>query len=212
MTADLDPTPTPLAAEAGSGPGPGPDPRPARPRRRRRRLLWSGVAFVVLLAGYTTWTVNDPVRLTASIEIEASPDEVWKVLTDLPAYPDWNPFLVSSRVTSAGGRLEEGATLRNVMRDRTGDSVFSPEVLAVEPGRELRWLGKIGPGWIGDGEHRFVIEEIGDHRVRLTQSESFTGVAVPFAAGKLRSDTLPQFRAMNEALARRVEAVGHTER
>ncbi|MEU1350701.1 hypothetical protein [Streptomyces sp. NPDC005795] len=45
-------------------------------------------------------------------------------------------------------------------------------------------------------------------RVRLTQSERFTGVAVPFVEGQLRADTLPQFRAMNEALARRVEAVG----
>ncbi|MFD7866262.1 SRPBCC family protein [Streptomyces sp. NPDC059783] len=208
MTADLDPTPAYLAADSG----PGPAPRPARPRRRRRLLLGSGAALLVLLAGYTTWSVNDPVRLTASIEIEASPDEVWKVLTDLPAYPSWNPFVVSSRVTSSGGRLEEGATLRNVLRDRTGDSVFTPEVLAVEPERELRWLGRMGPGWVADGEHSFVIEEIGDHRVRLTQSESFTGVAVPFAKGKLRSDTLPQFRAMNEALARRVEAVGHTDR
>ncbi|MGN5632690.1 hypothetical protein [Streptomyces sp. AC154] len=65
----------------------------------------------------------------------------------------------------------------------------------------------MGPGWIADGEHRFLIEKTGDHRVRLTQSESFTGVAVPFVASRLRSDTLPQFRAMNEALVRRIGQV-----
>ncbi|WP_371629565.1 SRPBCC domain-containing protein [Streptomyces sp. NBC_00341] len=179
-------------------------PVPARRRRRRRTLLVAGAALLALLAGYTGWTNTHPVRLEASIEIEASPDEVWQVLTDLPAYPRWNPFITSTKVTSDGGRLEVGATLRNVMHDRTGDTVFEPELLAVEPGRELRWIGKMGPGWIADGEHRFVIEETGDHRVRLTQSESFTGVAVPFVASQLRSGTLPQFRAMNEALARRV--------
>ncbi|WP_328894615.1 SRPBCC domain-containing protein [Streptomyces sp. NBC_00236] len=193
-----------------SAPTAGPtDPAPVPPRRRRRRvLLGAGAALVALLGGYTVWSNTHPVRLTTSIEMEASPDEVWQVLTDLPAYPQWNPFLISARVTSEGGRLEEGATLRNVMRDRTGDSTFTPEVLTLEPGRELRWLGKMGPGWIADGEHRFVIEEIGGGRVRLTQSESFTGVAVPFYEGRLRNDTLPQFRAMNEALARRVEALG----
>ncbi|MFE9815876.1 SRPBCC family protein [Streptomyces sp. NPDC005773] len=193
-----------------SAPTAGPtDPAPVPARRRRRRvLLGAGAALVALLGGYTVWSNTHPVRLTTSIEMEASPDEVWQVLTDLPAYPQWNPFLISARVTSEGGRLEEGATLRNVMRDRTGDSTFTPEVLTLEPGRELRWLGKMGPGWIADGEHRFVIEEIGGGRVRLTQSESFTGVAVPFYEGKLRNDTLPQFRAMNEALARRVEALG----
>lgn len=193
-----------------SAPTAGPtDPAPVPARRRRRRvLLGAGAALVALLGGYTVWSNTHPVRLTTSIEMEASPDEVWQVLTDLPAYPQWNPFLISARVTSEGGRLEEGATLRNVMRDRTGDSTFTPEVLTLEPGRELRWLGKMGPGWIADGEHRFVIEEIGGGRVRLTQSESFTGVAVPFYEGRLRNDTLPQFRAMNEALARRVEALG----
>lgn len=199
-----------MTAALPSAPTAGPtDPAPVPARRRRRRvLLGAGAALVALLGGYTVWSNTHPVRLTTSIEMEASPDEVWQVLTDLPAYPQWNPFLISARVTSEGGRLEEGATLRNVMRDRTGDSTFTPEVLTLEPGRELRWLGKMGPGWIADGEHRFVIEEIGGGRVRLTQSESFTGVAVPFYEGKLRNDTLPQFRAMNEALARRVEALG----
>lgn len=206
MTAALPSTPS-TPAEAPRDPAQAPAAVPAR-RRRRRVLLGAGAALVALLGGYTVWSNTHPVRLTASIEIEASPDEVWRVLTDLPAYPQWNPFLTSTRVTSEGGRLEEGATLRNVMHDRTGDTVFTPEVLTLEAGRELRWLGKMGPGWIADGEHRFLIEEIGGGRVRLTQSESFTGVAVPFFEGKLRDDTLPQFHAMNEALARQVEAAG----
>lgn len=170
-------------------------------------LLGAGAALVALLAGYTAWTQTHPVRLTASQEIDATPEQVWQVLTDLRAYPEWNPFITSTEVTSSSGRLEAGATLRNVTHDRTGDTVFTPELLTVAPGKELRWLGKMGPGWIADGEHRFVIEKIGDHRVRLTQSERFTGVAVPFVKGQLTSDTLPQFHAMNKALADRAEAL-----
>ncbi|MFD0690232.1 hypothetical protein [Actinomadura fibrosa] len=37
---------------------------------------------------------------------------------------------------------------------------FTPRVLTDVPGKELRWLGKLGPGWIADGEHRFTIEQI----------------------------------------------------
>jgi hypothetical protein len=54
-----------------------------------------------------------------------------------------------------------------------------------------------------DGEHAFLIEPIGPGRVRLTQTERFTGVLVPFFRGQLHDNTLPQFHAMNEALARR---------
>ncbi|WP_425827422.1 SRPBCC family protein [Streptomyces fractus] len=186
---------------------PRPRPVPGRPRRRRRRILASLAVLVALLAGYTTWSNLHPVRLTASVEIEATPEQVWQVLTDLPAYARWNPFMTSAEVTSPGGRIDKGARLSIVMHASSGDSTFTPEVLDFVPGKELRWLGKMGPGWIADGEHRFTIEELGPHRVRLTQNERFTGVAVPFAQGMLKSTTLPQFRAMNEALAQRAAAV-----
>jgi hypothetical protein len=40
--------------------------------------------------------------------------------------------------------------------------------------------------------------------VLFTQRENFTGVAIPFYAGRLHADTLPQFRAMNTAIAARI--------
>jgi hypothetical protein len=88
------------------------------------------------------------------------------------------------------------------MHDATGNTTFTPTVLIVEPGRELRWIGRIGPGGIFDGEHTFTIQQLGPDLVRFTAREDFTGVAVPFYQGHLHADTLPQFRAMNAALAR----------
>jgi hypothetical protein len=173
----------------------------ARTRRpRRRRLIALGV-LAARLAGYAAWTNLRPFTLRASIEIDATPQQVWAVLSDLPAYSQWNPFIVSS-----SGRLEKGATLRNVMRDSGGDTTFTPTVLEAAPGRELRWIGRIGPGGIFDGEHRFLIEPVSPGRVRLTQSERFTGVVIPFFRHQLNERTLPQFRALNTALAQRVGA------
>ncbi|ROQ67130.1 hypothetical protein EDD93_1548 [Streptomyces sp. 840.1] len=181
----------------------------ARDERRRPRRRWiplSLLALLLALGGYTAWTHASPVRLTASVDIEASPDQVWKVLTDLSQYPEWNPFVTRSEVISDGGHLVAGATMRNRLTQPSGASTFTPEVLVAHPGRELRWLGKVGPGWLLDAEHRFQIERTGDGTVRLTQSEKFTGVLLPFAKGQLEGETLPQFRAMNEALKHRVEA------
>jgi uncharacterized protein YndB with AHSA1/START domain len=50
-------------------------------------------------------------ELTAEIEIAASPDRVWEVLTDLDAYPAWNPF-----IRRASGELREGARLEVVIQ------------------------------------------------------------------------------------------------
>jgi hypothetical protein len=165
----------------------------------RRRLLVASAVTLGILAGYATWSNTVPYTIRASIEIQATPDQVWSVLTDLEAYDEWNPFIVSS-----SGTVEVGATLTNTMRDTTGETTFTPTVLTATPGHELRWLGKLGPGAVFDGEHAFLIEPIGPGRVRLTQTERFTGVLVPFFRGQLHDNTLPQFHAMNAALARRV--------
>ena len=166
------------------------------PRRRRRALLAALAALLVLLGGYATWTNVHPYTLAASIQIDATPQQVWAVLTDRAAYPRWNPFIISST-----GQLKAGATLTNRMHDATGNTTFTPVVQVVEPGRELRWLGRVGPGFLFDGQHTFTITRLGPDRVLFTQREDFTGVAVPFYEGHLHADTLPMFRAMNAALA-----------
>ena len=35
-------------------------------------------------------------QLSAEIEVQASPDRVWEVLTDFAAYHQWNPFVVQA--------------------------------------------------------------------------------------------------------------------
>ena len=162
-------------------------------------LLAALAALAAILTGYAVYTNVSPYTLEASIQIQATPQQVWAVLADTADYPVWNPFIISSR-----GPLRVGATLTNVMHDASGNTTFTPTVLVVEPGRELRWIGRVGPGGIFDGEHTFTITQVRPGVVRLTQREDFTGVAVPFYEHWLRADTLPMFGAMNAALAHRV--------
>jgi len=141
----------------------------------RRRLLAVLAALIVVVTGYAVYTNVSPYTLEASIEIQATPQQVWAVLADTAHYPQWNPF-----ITSSSGQIHVGATLTNVMHDATGNTTFTPTVLVAEPGRELTWIGRVPPGGI------------------------FTGVAVPFYEHWLHTDTLPMFKAMNDALAHRV--------
>jgi hypothetical protein len=140
-------------------------------------------------------------ELSTEIEFDGTPEEVWAVLADLPAYPEWNPF-----IEKMDGEVRVGAKLdvRIQPVDERGITLH-PTVLAAEPGRELRWIGHLMVPGIFDGEHGFLVEGVGQDRVRFMQSERFGGILLPFLWKKLRDGgTAKGFRAMNEAIARRV--------
>ena len=78
-------------------------------------------------------------ELRTEIEFEGTPEEVWAVLTDLPAYPEWNPFIERiDREFLVGGKLD----VRLQPVDERGITMH-PTVLVAEPGRELRWIGHL---------------------------------------------------------------------
>jgi hypothetical protein len=85
-------------------------------------------------------------------------------------------------------------------------TTFRPTVLEVDPGKRLRWIGRVLVPGIFDGEHSFTIQPLGNGQVRLVQQEDFRGLLVPLLAGSLDRRTLPAFEQMNQALKRRAEA------
>ena len=139
-------------------------------------------------------------RLFTDVDIDATPQQVWNVLTDLAAYPAWNPFIVR-----AEGVVELGRRLTLTMQPVGGRAMtLRPRLVAVDVPRELRWCGKLGMPGLMDAEHTFTLEPWGTG-TRVVQREVFRGVLVPFLAASLDRNTLPAFVAMNEALKSRAE-------
>jgi hypothetical protein len=110
-------------------------------------------------------------ELISEIEIHASGEKVWQILTDFERYPEWNPF-----IRWAKGQAITGTRLTvRIQPSGAGGTTFTPTVLKVEPNRELRWLGRLVMPGIFDGEHIFSIETIGAQHVLFTQREIYTG-------------------------------------
>lgn len=140
--------------------------------------------------------------LSSTIDIDASPDVVWAVLTDQEAFPDWNPF-----VTRFAGDLVLGGRLEVRIAPPGGRGMtFRPTVTALEPQRRLEWLGRLLLPGVFDGRHSFELTELPDGGTRLAQSESFSGLLVRASGGMLNS-TLDGFEAMNKAVKLRAETV-----
>ena len=139
-------------------------------------------------------------ELRTEIEVAAPPERLWQVLTDFDAYPDWNPF-----IRSIEGAAQVGSRLAvRIEPPGAREMTFKPTVQAVEPARELRWLGRLLMPGLFDGEHRLAIEPLDGERSRFVQSERFSGLLVGLFAKTLAA-TERGFREMNAALKRRAE-------
>jgi hypothetical protein len=135
-----------------------------------------------------------------TVDINADAPAVWAVLRDLQGFESWNPFM-----TKASGDLKVGNRPTITMTlPAAKPMTFSPTVLEVENNRKVRWLGKVGPGGIFNGEHTLSIEPREGGGVRFVNHERFSGILVPFMGKTLRKAETA-FEKMNAALKMKVE-------
>jgi hypothetical protein len=151
-----------------------------------------GIAAVLVIAAL--WQRQHPYSIETAADIDASPTEVWAVLTDLESYPEWNPTLegLEGELT-VGGRLAYG--------DQTA------VVTEIRENSSLRWETRTGVVGVLDGDRSFSLVELDDGSTRFSQREDFRGIAVPFTGATLGEDTAPAFHEMNAALRERVESL-----
>jgi hypothetical protein len=137
------------------------------------------------------------------ITINAAPAKVWQVLTDFEAYPAWNPFIKSIKGKPAVGQHIEA--LLQVPGSK--GMVFKPRVLQFQQCKEFRWIGKLGVGYLFDGEHTFRLQDNGNGTTTFMQYEHFRGILIPFMKKMLDVQTAEGFGQMNQKLKERVEGL-----
>jgi hypothetical protein len=145
-------------------------------------------------------------ELRTFVDIDATPERVWQVLTDLPAYAEWNPF-----VTEAAGAVVVGE--RVFMRvppvNALVQTQMRPAVVEAVPFRRLRLRSRLTrpaiPG-LFHVELTMTITDL-DRGVRLWQEDRFGGLLAPLLIQSLNRHRLTAFTAMKEALKRRAEGM-----
>jgi len=139
----------------------------------------------------------------AEVEIEASADTVFAVLTDLEAYPSWNPF--TSRVAST---LEVGAPIR--LRVHLGRLTLTQvehvrEVTPPAPEGRVAWGIRTAVPWLLRAERVQTITPLGEARCRYTTVDTIGGLLEPLVTMLFGPALDEGFTTMAEALRRRAE-------
>ena len=139
-------------------------------------------------------------EVVTEIEINASPEHVWEILTDFAAYGKWNPFLY--RVI---GEANLDTQVRTFVKTLGRETKLNCHIITLEPNRELCWSWHIFWPGLYSGEHSFTIAPLDGNRVRFVNREVFSGLLVPLFRKTLDRDTASGFKAMDQALKTRAE-------
>ncbi len=130
-----------------------------------------------------------PVVSSAETSIAAPITTVWRLLSDLAHWPDWNRAISSMRLE---GPLQAGT----VFRWRSGGSRIVSRLEDIEAPRRIAWSGRtMGIRAL----HVYELDE-DDQGTRVRTEESFAGLVARLLRGMLRKTLDQELREGLEAL------------
>jgi hypothetical protein len=133
----------------------------------------------------------------AAATIDAPPEAVWSILTDAPAYAQWD-----SGVQRVEGTIAPGEKIKVVSEANPGRA-FPVKVTGFEPGRSMVWSGGMPLG-LFKGVRTFTLAPEGSG-TRFTMREEYTGPLLPMIWRSM-PDLGPSFEQFARGLKARAEA------
>lgn len=134
---------------------------------------------------------------SVSTKINAAPEAIWKLLTDAPAWPSWNPT-----VDKVDGKIAPGEKVTVYVKINPGRA-FPVKVSEFEPNRKMVWTGGMPLG-LFTGERTFSLVPGPDGAVEFSMREIYTGLMAPLITKSI-PDLQPAFDQFAAALKEKAE-------
>ena len=170
---------------------------------KMKPFIYTLLVLAASLASILVVARRKPRTICAELDIEARPNEIWEVLTQLQDYPAWNPYIVSME-----RELKVGNTMQATLVDKNGNrGILTPTVKTLENGQRIVMQNRIALGILLTANHIFLVTDNGNGTCTFAQCMECRGLL----AGRVNLDTLKeQFERMNTALKVRVETTQRT--
>jgi uncharacterized protein YndB with AHSA1/START domain len=156
--------------------------------------------------------MSDPQRISATVEMSASPDEVWRVVSDLGRMPEFSPELRKAFVV---GRPGIGAHIIGINRRKAVVWPTTSKVVRWEPGQAVAWKTReSGATWVYELEATATGTSVTGRRVlaKFTIGTTLLGPAIGGARGH-DAELSDGVRTTLERIRETVEAgVGRADR
>ena len=133
----------------------------------------------------------------ATIQINASAETVWEIITDAKRYPEWDPGMVRIEGTIAEGEIISSYTKLSPNR------AFKTKVTEFEPYNRMVWQGGMPLGLFKSVRVSSIVSGE-DGSIQFTVEEKFSGLLLPLF-GKMIPDLNPVFADFCKGLKERAE-------
>lgn len=135
------------------------------------------------------------------ITINAAPEKVWDILTNMDEYPNWNPVMKLLE-----GEVQEGNKVKyKFTQDEKSISEIDAIVVQVIPNKLLNQKG--GIPLILTFNHRYVLESTGNS-TKVIIHEDYKGIGVNFWNPQSVEEA---YKRLNVALKNRVEQTSNQD-
>ena len=150
---------------------------------------------------YVTETSATEATVYTATVIDATPAEVWSVLTDFDNMPNWS----SNTLQGIDGELVNGAAIvAHFIVDTNGTILPVPHTLIYEEGKSFGWADPIiGFDGLTDN-HMYVVEACGN-KTLFKQTDTFTGTNANLTPAALANSIMPLYELFNAELKAEVE-------
>lgn len=140
--------------------------------------------------------------ITTEIEIQAPPEKVWSILTDIDKWEEWSPTINASKGKAAVGS-SVAITMMSKEAGKDGPK-YNPEIIKLEEPNYFHWRAHMMAGFIFTNDKIIELEKT-DLGTKVTHKETFKGLMAAMMKGQMEKGVPPMLNMMNDALKQTAE-------
>lgn len=162
------------------------------------------VLGVLVLLGIVYLFINGRNMQTVKTEIEinAPPEKVWGIITDIGKWQEWSPTINGSE-----GGAAVGSTLTITMMGKESDKdgpMYNPKIIQMDEPTYFHWRAHMMAGFIFTNDKIIELEATATG-TKVTHTETFKGLMAALMRGQMDKGVPPMLNMMNEALKNTAE-------
>ncbi len=135
--------------------------------------------------------------IKTEIEINASPEKVWDIISDVERWHEWSPTINASE-----GKAKTGSTVDITMMSKEAGKdgpKYSPKIIQMDELKYFHWRAHMMAGFIFTNDKIIEIEKT-DAGTKVIHTETFKGLMAAAMKGQMAKGVPPMLNMMNKAL------------